>query len=179
MQRRDLTSVSNPRNLRLPARFQARVSRGSTPRRGWRWQSRLLIALLGGLALIGLLPVAQPSTAQTEPPTPTPLPIFALPDARLNRAYSSNTIALAGDGRTLVAANMINNSMTILIPQFDRVIAEVEVGNDPRSVAITPDGTRALVANHGDGTLSVVDINTARSRRHDWLGRCDALRRRH
>ncbi len=160
MQRRDLTSVSNPRNLRLPARFQARVSRASTPRRGWRWRSRLLIALLGGLAVIGLLPVAQPSTAQTELPTPTPLPIFALPDARLNRAYSSNTIALVGDGRTLVAANMINNSMTILIPQFDRVIAEVEVGKDPRSVAITPDGTRALVANHGDGTLSVVDINT-------------------
>ncbi len=91
-------------------------------------------------------------------PTPTPLPLFALPDARINRAYTSNTIALAGDGRTMVAANMINNSMTILIPAFDRVIAEMPVGKDPRSVAITPDGTRALVANHGDGTLSVVNL---------------------
>ncbi len=63
-----------------------------------------------------------------------------------------------GDTRTMVVANMINNSMTILLPAYDRVLAEIPVGSDPRSVAVTPDGTLALVANHGDGTLSVVSI---------------------
>ena len=100
------------------------------------------------------------------------------PDARTNRAYISNTIALASDGRTIVTANMINNSMTILIPAFDRVVAEIPVGKDPRSVALTPDSTRALVANHGDGTLSVVSLTSERRHQHD-PGRRHALRRRH
>ncbi|MCC6802473.1 MAG: hypothetical protein IT319_06290 [Anaerolineae bacterium] len=111
--------------------------------------------------LLILLSVAapQPLAAQTgTTPTPLPLPLYALPDARSNRAYVSNTLAIANDGRTLVAANMINNSMTILIPAFDRVVAEIPVGKDPRSVALTLDNSRALVANHGDGTLSVVSM---------------------
>ncbi|MFN8451358.1 MAG: cytochrome c peroxidase [Anaerolineae bacterium] len=110
----------------------------------------LLIILLSSAA-------PQPLAAQING-TPTPLPLFALPDARSNRAYVSNTLALANDGRTIVAANMINNSMTILIPTYDRVVAEIPVGKDPRSVALTLDNSRALVANRGDGTLSVVSM---------------------
>ena len=122
-----------------------------------------------GLLAICLVPILHASVAKpsfSKPSivqlgaTPTPLPIFALPDARTNRAYTSNTIALVGDGRTLVAANLINNSLTILAPQTDRVIAEVTVGSDPRALAVTPDGLRALVTNHGDGTLSVVNLRT-------------------
>jgi YVTN family beta-propeller protein len=110
------------------------------------------------ILIVVLLPTKSPDAFAQTNATPTPLPLFALPDNRINRAFSSNTIALAGDGRTMAAANMINNSMTILIPVFDRVVVEVPVGNDPRAVAITPDSSRALVANHGDGTLSVVNM---------------------
>ncbi len=113
------------------------------------------------LLLLLLIPLAQPSVSAQIGATATPLPVYALPDARTNRAYSSNTMALTSDGRTVVAANMVNNSMTILIPDFNRVVAEVPVGKDPRSIAVTPDGARALVANHGDGTLSVVDLQKA------------------
>jgi YVTN family beta-propeller protein len=88
---------------------------------------------------------------------PTPLPLYALPGSGV-RAYTSSSIALARDNRTLVAANLINNSVTIFIPAFDRVVAEIPVGKDPRSVALTPDSATALVANHGDGTLSVVSL---------------------
>lgn len=119
--------------------------------------STIAILVLAGLLI--LMPTAAPSLSAQTSSTPTPLPLFALPDSRINRAYVSNTIALANDGRTLVAANMINNSMTILIPAFDRVIAEIPVGRDPRSVALTLDSTQALVANRGDGTISVVDLN--------------------
>ncbi len=114
--------------------------------------------LLLTLLLAALLRFTTPQVSAQINATPTPLPLFALPDARSNRAYTSDTIALAGDGRTIAAANMVNDSMTILIPSFNRVVAEIPVGKDPRSVAITPDGTRALVANHGDGTLSIVSM---------------------
>jgi len=110
------------------------------------------------LLLIMVLPAASTNVSAQTNATPTPLPLFALPDAHANRAYTSNTIALAGDGRTVITANMINDSITILIPSFDHVVAEVPVGKDPRSVAVTPDGTTALVANHGDGTLSLVSL---------------------
>jgi len=90
--------------------------------------------------------------------TPTPLPLYALPDARTNRAVVSSSMMLASDGRTIVAANMINNTATIVIPTFNSVIAEIPVGHDPRSAAITLDDSRALITNHADGTLSIIDI---------------------
>jgi YVTN family beta-propeller protein len=37
-------------------------------------------------------------------------------------------------------------------------LAEVRVGDDPRTAAFTPDGSLALVANHGSGTVSIVDV---------------------
>lgn len=116
------------------------------------------VALLLALLLMVLSVAAPQPIAAQNGATPTPLPLYALPDARSNRAYASNTLALANDGRTIVAANLINNSMTILIPAFDRVVAEIPVGDDPRTVALTLDNARALVANHGDGTLSVVSM---------------------
>ena len=36
----------------------------------------------------------------------------------------------------------------------------IPVGDFPQGVAITPDGSRAYVANKGDGTVSVIDTNT-------------------
>ncbi|MCK6579720.1 MAG: hypothetical protein L6Q98_16630 [Anaerolineae bacterium] len=113
--------------------------------------------LLFGLMLL-VLPAPAATRAQTDA-TPTPLPLYALPDARINRAFSSSTLALAADGRTLVAANMINDSATLFIPAFDQIIAEIPVGRDPRSAAITPDSTRALIANRLDSSLSVIDIS--------------------
>ena len=115
----------------------------------------LLATLLFSLLL--LLTAAPTTLSAQNGATPTPLPLFALPDSRA-RAYVSSTIAFANDSRTMVAANMINNSMTVLVPAFDQVIAEIPVGSDPRSVAVTLDGTTALVTNRGDGTLSVVSL---------------------
>ncbi len=125
--------------------------------------------LTGFTAVLGLLVLligawaGSPSIIQGQSnATATPLPLFALPDARLNRSYASGSIALLSDGRTLIAANMINNTATITVPGQNRLIAEIPVGNDPRSVAVTPDDSRALVTNRVDGTLSVIDVQAAR-----------------
>lgn len=122
--------------------------------------SALMLMLIAGALLFGSQ-MTTPAQAQTVRPTPTPLPLFALPDARSHRDYYSSSIALAPDTLTMVAANPLSNSVTILVPAQSRVINEVSVGRDPRSVAITPDGARALVANRGDGSLSIVDIRGA------------------
>jgi YVTN family beta-propeller protein len=114
----------------------------------------LVIAFVGVSAL-------QTRQAEAQTANPTPLPLFALPDARAHRAFSSGSMALDENTRTLVVANLLSNSVSIVLPAQERVAAEVPVGADPRTVAITPDGARALVANRGDGTLSIVDIRAA------------------
>jgi YVTN family beta-propeller protein len=114
------------------------------------------------ITLLFLLLSASAAQAQTQP-EPTPQPLYALPNANFSRAYASNTMALLpGDGRTVVAANMLNNTATIFIPSQNAVLAEIRVGQDPRSVAVTPDSARAVVANRVDSTLSVIDIRAQR-----------------
>jgi len=52
----------------------------------------------------------------------------------------SGTLALSSDGRELVAANMLNNSISfvnIMFPNAAELIQEVPVGSDPRDVTLT------------------------------------------
>ncbi len=105
------------------------------------------------LLLVGTTALAQ---------EPTPLPLYALPDTR-ERTFTSSTLALDSSGRVLVANNMLNNSVSfvdMLIPTAAELIVEVPVGLDPRSVAVTPDDTLALVTLRGENSLGVVDFET-------------------
>lgn len=105
--------------------------------------------------------LSMPQVIAAQGAEPTPLPLYALPDARFNRAYSSGSIALSNDGRILVAANMLNGTisvMNVIAPNAAVVQAEIQVGKDPRSVALLPDNVHAVVTNRADGTLMIVDI---------------------
>ena len=56
---------------------------------------------------------------------------------------------------TTIGANLLNvfDASNYRAPQL-----VVPVGRDPFGVAFTKDGKTALVSNHGDGTISVVDV---------------------
>jgi YVTN family beta-propeller protein len=117
-------------------------------------RSLWLVAGLCGLLLVFGAPVV----AQRSTPPPTPLPLYALPDARQNLAFRSNTLALANDNQTLLVTNMVNDSVSIVaLPQRAKFV-EIPVGKDPRSIALTADNQFALVANRGDDTLTVLDV---------------------
>lgn len=110
------------------------------------------------LALLGLTAVVR-----AQVPEPTPLPLFALPDNRLARPIASSSLALTGEGRTLIAANMLNNSISfvqVFTPTAAQLIEEVSVGSDPRSVAITPDTRLVLATLRGENSLAVIDFQT-------------------
>lgn len=126
-----------------------------------RWRHVAQYSVLGTLLLLLILiPLTLTPTALAQTlATPTSLPLYALPNASLNRAYSSGTMALVpGDERTLFAVNMLNNTTTIFVPSQNRVVAEIPVGRDPRGVAVTPDGAHALVTNRLDNTLSIIGV---------------------
>ena len=114
------------------------------------------------LLLLGIVLLIAPAV-QAQVPEPTPLPLYALPDARTTRVYTSSSLALTTNGGTLVAANMLNNTVSfveVVIPTAARLITEVPVGLDPRSVAITPDSNKVLVTLHGEDSLAVLDFQS-------------------
>lgn len=111
---------------------------------------RSIPALLVVLALL----IASFSSAQQD----TPEPLYDLPNNAVPRI--SSTLALSSDGRLLVAANSFNDTISLVLPSSGEIIADIVVGDDPRSTALTPTATEAFVTSRADGTLTVVDIAT-------------------
>ena len=79
---------------------------------------------------------------------------------RFSGPTSSQPIALSADDSLLVVANPDNNSVTFFDPKNGNArLAEISVGKEPNGVALSPDGSRAYVANTIDGTVTVLGIN--------------------
>jgi len=64
------------------------------------------------------------------------------------------------DGATLVIINVSERSATILdAADLHSQQHVLQVGSQPFGIAFTPESRTALVSNHGDGTVSVLDLN--------------------
>lgn len=116
--------------------------------RFFRLRGLFLLLIAAAVVVPGLLVLAQ-SGGQG---------LYALPDPRTNRVFTSGAMALADDNRTLVVTNMLSNSITVTVPLRGQVVIEIPVGRDPRGVALTQDN-RILVTNRGDNTLSVLSLD--------------------
>lgn len=102
------------------------------------------------LVLLLTLP-GQPMQAQPD------APLYVLPGANV-RVASSSTVDLAPNGRILAAANMLNDTISLVDMSARSLLAEIPVESDPRAVAFSPDGSVLLVVNRAAGTLSVVSV---------------------
>ncbi len=70
--------------------------------------------------------------------------------------------ALATAGGVIAAVNPDSDSITLVDESTLDVVAEIDVGNDPRTLALTADARYAVVVNRGDATVSLVDIAARR-----------------
>ncbi|MEW6074044.1 MAG: YncE family protein [Planctomycetota bacterium] len=75
-------------------------------------------------------------------------------------ADKTRTVAISPDGRTLVAANILSDNVSIVDVATGVVVAAVPVGERPAEVAITPDGDQAVVANLDSYFASILDLQT-------------------
>jgi len=122
----------------------------------------LLIGLLGAIATAQQeMPIFEP-TPTTEI-TPVPLLLTPISDPPqlpalppLENSQSSKALAVAGD--VLVTVNSDSDSISLVEMNTHEVLAEIAVGDDPRRVAVTPDGAYALVTIRGDNVLAIVDL---------------------
>jgi YVTN family beta-propeller protein len=75
---------------------------------------------------------------------------------------ASSPIAISDDDSLLVVVNNLDDSVSVLNVAGDvnAKVAEIEVGDEPRTVAITPDKRLAYVTNQGSATVSVIDLAT-------------------
>jgi YVTN family beta-propeller protein len=98
-------------------------------------------------------------------------PVVAVIDTRTDQVVDRITLQgqaggaykayFSPDGKWLLT--MVDSMITILetsnLKGLQRVL---KVGASPMGIGFSADGVTALVANHGDGTVSVVDLPTAR-----------------
>lgn len=87
--------------------------------------------------------------------------LLALP-ARTHAAgpIQSSPIALSADGKLLVNVNPDAGTLSVfsVTAKIVQKTQEIPSGQEPVSVAITPDNKRAFVANTRDGTVATIDL---------------------
>lgn len=90
----------------------------------------------------------------------TPIPVTSSTIAK-NASYSS-PIAISDDDSLLAVTNTLNGTVTLINVAGDAntKLAEIQVGEEPRSVVITPNKAFAYVTNQVSGTVSVIDLST-------------------
>jgi YVTN family beta-propeller protein len=110
----------------------------------------IFISACGG----GSEPTAAPPPDQETNNTTTTAAVIAK-----NSSHSS-PIAISDDDSLVVVTNTLNGTVSLFNVAGDAntKLAEIQVGEEPRSVVITPNKAFAYVTNQISGTVSVIDL---------------------
>lgn len=103
-----------------------------------------IFCVLAFMLLTGRQPTGRPAAATFQPQDPAP--------------SSSSALAFSADGNLLLAVNPDSNSVSVIDPAAQTLLAEILVGVDPRTVAVDSLGQRAYVANRGSDSISAIDL---------------------
>ncbi len=129
----------------------------------------LLAACGGGGGILGAIIVVVLIATLAAPAVP--LVVFpggeaTKPAALLPFTAEARAVATSPDGARLYIADTLHNSVAIMDSATRRITHMVDVGTGPHNIAVTPDGARALVANHGTNlhagnAVSIIDTSNA------------------
>lgn len=93
--------------------------------------------------------------------SPGPLALELTPDGKqLLVAVSAGFFSIGGGDLLVNAPDIPAGPGKLLIVDIDgqRVVAELETGDGPMGIAVTPDSKRAFVAHFNSGNMAVVDL---------------------
>src|SRR5262245_36918717 len=74
------------------------------------------------------------------------------------RPTHSSPIAISLNDRLIWVVNPSDDSVSVIRPDTNQRLAKIGVGHEPQSIALTPDGQYAYVANAAGGTVTVIRI---------------------
>jgi YVTN family beta-propeller protein len=76
-----------------------------------------------------------------------------------NRPTYSSPIAISLNDRLIWAVNPSDDSVSVIRPDNNTRLAKIPVGDEPQSVALTPNGQYAYVANAAGNSVTIIQIN--------------------
>ena len=82
----------------------------------------------------------------------------------------TSSVAFMPDETAVCAVNQDNDSISIWRFGGDGKVVEIDVGREPRTLAVSPDGKRIYVACQSSQTFSVVDVDSGATIRDVELG---------
>jgi len=111
--------------------------------------------------LLALLSSCGGSQSTSTPPPESATQVITAGVIAKNPSYSS-PIAISDDDSLLVVANTLNGTVSLINVTGDAntKLTEIQTGNEPRSVVITPNKAFAYVTNQAGGTVSVIDLGS-------------------
>ena len=122
-----------------------------------------ILVLLPVLQACGAAPapvVGGTPAAQTPASDSTQAVVPSTGGAIAKNPSSSSPIAISDDDSLLIVVNNLDDSVSIINVAADAntKVAQIEVGDEPRTVAVSPDKHWAYVTNQGSATVSVIDL---------------------
>ncbi len=78
---------------------------------------------------------------------------------------TSSPISLSADGKYLWSVNPGGDSVSVISTKTNKVLTKVGVGDEPESVALDPNNRYAYVANAASGSVTVIRITRASTRK--------------
>ncbi len=106
---------------------------------------------LVGLMICGAVHLLAPRPTTIAGQNETPAMSFAA------GPVASGSVTITSAGSTVFVVNPDSGSVSAADTRTDEKIGEVFVGDEPRSLSLSPDGQRLFVTNHGSSTLTVLD----------------------
>src|SRR5206468_2281698 len=78
--------------------------------------------------------------------------------ANWGRPTYSSPIAISANDRLIWVVNPSDDSVSVIRPDTNQRLAKIAVGDEPQSLALTPDGQYAYVANAAGSSVTVIRI---------------------
>ncbi len=72
----------------------------------------------------------------------------------------ANAVALSPDERVAYVSSMVDDAVTVIDLQQNKIVTSIPVGTAPRAIKVAGNGQRAYVLNTRDNSVSVLDLAT-------------------
>ena len=88
-------------------------------------------------------------------------PESARAQATYNRATYSSPIAISQNDKLIWVVNPGDDSVSVIRPDNNTRITKIAVGDEPQSIALTPDNLYAYVANAASGSVTIIQVTNS------------------